>query len=424
MKTSKIFKSTLVFFGIIVSAQALNASKDPGELMAGTARMNITPPVGIEMSGYPNRYEPAKSIHDSLYAKFLILENQGIRVGIISCDLAVYNNRAVLDAARKLKIDHLLVSSIHTHSGPVLGDSKVYEAFVERSMISGLTQALGNMYPARISAGNGTMPQLGYNRITGKGNDIALWRNFERIPYGPVDPDVGIIKIEDEKGYPRVILMMYACHPVANLQNLEISADFCGVATSKVEEAFGENLMCMYMQGAAGDINPLFMSDIVDEKGVHIKTDFTRMETMGGLLAGKAIEIAKNLSPGKDEKSSMKIMADSLKFTGRFNKKAVFNIHITTILLNGKIAIAASPGEYFVKHQLFWKENAEVPFPYFFGYMNNKGGRGPGYVADIRSAAYGGYGADASEGLIEAGAGETIMLRHLQNLYRLRGIMK
>ena len=43
----------------------------------------------------------------------------------------------------------------------------------------------------------------------------------------------------------------------------------------------------------------------------------------------------------------------------------------------------------------------------------------PGYLPDIRSAAYGGYGADAST-RIEIGAGETIMQHHLINLYRLR----
>jgi neutral ceramidase len=424
MKASKMVKTFLVFLGIVVSVQAIGITNNTGKMLAGTARMNITPPLGIEMSGYPNRYEPARSIHDSLYAKFLVLESQGVRVGIISCDLAVYNNKAVLDASKKLKLDHLLISSIHTHSGPVLSSSKEYEAFVEKSMIAGLSKALKSMSPAGISAGYGTLPQLGYNRITGKGDDIALWRNFERIPYGPVDPQVGVIRIDDEKGSPRVILLMYACHPVANLQNLEISADFCGVATSKVEEAFGKNTMCMYLQGAAGDINPLFMSAIVDEKGVHVSTDFTQIETMGGLLAGKTIEIVRNMLPESDGKESIKVKSDSLKFTGRFNKKALFNVHITTILINEKIAIAASPGEYFVKHQLFWKENADVPFPYFIGYIQNNGGKGPGYVADMRSAAYGGYGADASDGLIEAGAGETIMLRHLQNLFRLRGIMK
>jgi hypothetical protein len=44
-----------------------------------------------------------------------------------------------------------------------------------------------------------------------------------------------------------------------------------------------------------------------------------------------------------------------------------------------------------------------------------------GYIPDLRSAAYGGYGADVSTS-IEVGAGGKIMLRHLTSLYELKGM--
>ena len=51
------------------------------------------------------------------------------------------------------------------------------------------------------------------------------------------------------------------------------------------------------------------------------------------------------------------------------------------------------------------------------------GGTWAGYSADPRSAAYGGYGADTST-RIAVGAGETIMMRHLNNLYDLLGMRR
>ena len=47
------------------------------------------------------------------------------------------------------------------------------------------------------------------------------------------------------------------------------------------------------------------------------------------------------------------------------------------------------------------------------------------YVPDIQSAARGGYGAD-QEGpkMIEVGSGEAIMNKHLENYYRLTGLMR
>ena len=56
-------------------------------------------------------------------------------------------------------------------------------------------------------------------------------------------------------------------------------------------------------------------------------------------------------------------------------------------------------------------------------YTLSAGGTWPGYIPDLRSAAYGGYGADAST-RIEVGAGEKIVLRHLTFLYELLGMWK
>jgi hypothetical protein len=49
---------------------------------------------------------------------------------------------------------------------------------------------------------------------------------------------------------------------------------------------------------------------------------------------------------------------------------------------------------------------------------------GPGYVADVRSAALGGYGADQDPKIIEVGAGEAMVTRQLENYYRLNGLMR
>jgi hypothetical protein len=68
--------------------------------------------------------------------------------------------------------------------------------------------------------------------------------------------------------------------------------------------------------------------------------------------------------------------------------------------------------------QAAWKAKAEVPYRLFSGYTYSAGGQWPGYIPDLRSAARGGYGADSR---IEVGAGETIIQRHLRNLYGLQG---
>ena len=92
------------------------------------------------------------------------------------------------------------------------------------------------------------------------------------------------------------------------------------------------------------------------------------------------------------------------------------------MLINREIAIAAVPGEPLHKLQTLWKAQAECPSRSSTATRTRRR-IWPGYIPDLRSAAYGGYGADVST-RIEIGAGETIMQRHLINLYRLQGMWK
>lgn len=416
-----------LLFGMLFSFPDNYSFCSEGELYAGSAKADITPPVGTWIHGGYSRDKPSEGLHDPLNVRVLVLDVDGYRVGIISCDLIKYCNKRVIDTAReRFNISHLLISSSHTHSGPVFGDYMKpdhdfpYARKVEKAMVDGLEKAVNNMFPAKISVGYKSFPQLGYNRLTNRGDAPAMWRDAERVPYGPVDPEVGVIKIEDKEGNPRVILMQYACHPVVNGKNYDISADFPGVAAKLVEEEFGENTICMFVQGGAGDINPMFLSPGAKD---GVETDYSMIEKTGTMLGNEVIALAKSLSPRIRGEVSLKAVADSLEFTKRFDKDHVFNIHFTTVLINNDIAIASFLGEPLVWNQLYWKKNADVPHPFFFGYTYSSGGDFPGYVPDIRSASYGGYGADDSY-IIQVGAAEAIMNKHLENLYRIKGVLK
>jgi neutral ceramidase len=139
---------------------------------------------------------------------------------------------------------------------------------------------------------------------------------------------------------------------------------------------------------------------------------------------GLPIQLAKSLHPVSDQ-SSLGLVADSLHFTGRFNKSLDINLHLSTIIINNDIVIAACPGELFVQLQLEWKEKMRLAGvkPFLFGYTWSAG-KWPGYIADVRSAALGGYGADQGDDLIQPGAGEAIITKQLENYYRLAGLMR
>ena len=420
----------LVFAGVAGAQQSRNA------LLAGTAKVNIT----------PRTDEP---VHDSIYARALVLDANGIRLAFVSVDLAVFTSDRIERACKeKYGITQLMLCSSHTHSEPQPGGKRSfqagnpYTAFYEDQIIKAVGESVTHLFAARISAGRATFPQLGFNRLIPRedGHARESWfsddhytsENPERIPFGPVDPEVGVLRIDDASGQARAIIMNYACHADIVCFNYAVSADYPGVACRKVEEAFGGGVNCLFVQGAGGNIESLQISSRRKGPDDPFQTNYLPMERTGELLAYQVIKLAKRLGEGAPSATppdadtpALRYMEDSLHFTGRFNRKLDLSVHLSTIILNNTIAIAVCPGELFVQLGLDWKEKMELAGvqPFLFGYSWSQG-NWPGYIADVRSAALGGYGADQGGDLIEVGAGETIMTRQLADFYRLNGLMR
>ncbi len=402
---------SLCFSGILTAA--------PGKLMAGTAKVDITPP------------NPKYPVHDRLYARSLILDAGGMRIAFISYDNTGYsNNKLVAELKKKYNLQNIYFCQSHTHSGGWGDPARTEALFTEV-----IDKASKSMFEARISGGHRTFPQLSFNRLIVRddghareswfADDHYRYINRERLPHGPIDPVVGVVKLEDTKGNPRVILMNYACHPDVVWNNFEISADYVGYATKYTEEAFDNKVNCLFIQGGAGNQAPLFKDGGRTGPDDPRKANYDLIERMGKLLSIEAVKLAKELYPNPYDAADIKMKSDSLKFTGRFDKTRSFNPHFSTIIINNRYAIATFPGEPFIKFQIDWKREIEPydAIPFFFGYVW-EGGRVPGYVPDVRSAALGGFGADQNVNGIEVGAGEKIMLEHLENFYILNGLMR
>jgi neutral ceramidase len=401
------------------------------ELKAGVARVEITPSTFMPMYGYSNRKcGPANGTHDPLFAKVLVLESGGSRMAIVTADVgSLVSENLRRDVASKLKIPVLLLSASHTHSAPAFlpfgsapattDEARSYLAEVDRKIFSAIENASQSMFPARLGVGKGAL-QLGYNRLVLRedGRARALFDNLERVPYGPVDPELVLLRVEDAEGRARALLVHYAVHAVVlGPTSCKYSADYPGVLQSAVERQL-EGTQVMFVQGGAGDINPLFQG-----RSGREADDFAVMEKMGQLLAAEVLRANKTVKLLAAVVDPIQVRSELMTFADRWEKDKTIEVGITTILLGREIAIATVPGEPLHKLQQMWKEQADVPHPLFYGYTYSAGGTWAGYIPDLRSAAYGGYGADAST-RIELGAGEKIMLRHLTFLYGLLGMWK
>ena len=111
----------------------------------------------------------------------------------------------------------LLLAALHTHSAPSFlpfGSAPVrdssgaaYQAELERRIFSAVEQASKIVAPAKLVVGRGSI-QLGYNRLIPQsdGRSRVAYRNPERIPYGPVDPEFVLLRVDDMTGHTRAML--------------------------------------------------------------------------------------------------------------------------------------------------------------------------------------------------------------------------
>ena len=389
--------------------------------------MEITPAALMQMYGYANRKcGPANGTHDPLFAQALVLEAGGSRLAIVTLDLgSMVSDNLRKEIGSKLGIPIVLLAASHTHSAPSFlpfGSSPTkdpaapaYIAELERKIFEAVERASNAMAPATLGVARGSI-QLGYNRLLPRddGRTRALFDNLERVPYGPVDPEVVLLRVDGLDGRPRALLVHYAAHAVVlGPTNCKYSADYPGVMKAAVSRAL-PGTEVMFVQGGAGDINPLFQG----RSGIE-ETDFRVVDRMGTLLAEEIIRANGRVSAVPAGAEGIESRSEIIAFRDRWDPGVTMDVGLTTVLINGAVAIAAVPGEPLHRLQRIWKERAEVPVPLFYAYTFSSGGTWAGYIPDLRSAAHGGYGADAST-RIEIGSGERIMERHLINLYDMQ----
>ena len=151
--------------------------------------------------------------------------------------------------------------------------------------------------------------------------------------------------------------------------------------------------------------------------------DFALVDRLGRLLAAEVLRVNGRVTPLTPVSAPLRVKREVQTLRDRWTSDATIDVGTTTLLIGDDVAIATLPGEPMHRLQRLWKEQADVPVPLFWGYTWSAGGTWAGYIPDLRSAAYGGYGADVSTRL-EVGAGERLVWKHLQNLYELRDMWK
>jgi len=411
-------------------------------LEAGVARVDITPPIGIPLEGYPGSDRSATGIRDPLYARVLLLRAGAQRIVLVDLDLIAPFEPEYISELRGAVREHasyVLATAIHTHSGPPLIPThspapRDWEASAVGKIAEAIRQAEARAVPARLGVGYGAA-FIAHNRLRHDREHGVIWfeKNWTGVTTAPVDPTLAVIRVDDMSGDALAILVNYACHPVIFGPDSRLySADFPGVMTQVVEKASGGKALCFFLQGGDGDINPLYAATSLAEGAVEIS------ERAGRELGLVAARVAAQIQTVQDPAPSLQFSEDLMTFGPRWDArqwlaahpqdtrsiqsktKPEYELPVTTVLIDKRIAVMGMPGEPFVDFQQQWRARCPVRDCIFLGYANGY----YGYFPTIEAATFGGYGAAHPSTWIEVGAGERMLDHGIERVYQMLGRIK
>jgi hypothetical protein len=397
------------------------AANDAGVLYAGTAKVDITPQIGINMCGFAGR-AGAVGVHDPLFARVVVLKENNLSVAIVSSDLVwLHSGRIIDEAKKKWQIDHVILCGTHTHSGPMDTPGPWYSS-MEEKVISAIGDASKNLFPAHIGAEKAPFESdfLSYNRrfIQADGKVSMWWENPSRKPNGPVDPTLRVIRIDDDSGTTRAVMVHYAAHPVVlGGKNVQISADYPGATVNYIDQEMGGKVMTMFFQGGGGDVHPY-------ETGLSGEHGFEIVRQTGVSLGKQALLMAKGIRPMREKGGdSIKVAQSVISMAYREDKTKIVDVGVMAVLINKDIALAVISGEPFVQHQLDLSAKSPVKNTFLLGYaFFGKGIPLPTYLPSMQAVKDGGYGAGpGSANFLEAGAGERMIDEAVKLINELQG---
>src|SRR5262249_32747003 len=90
----------------------------------------------------------------------------------------------------------------------------------------------------------------------------ALPRDEDVASVGPIDPQIGLLRLDREDGRPLAVIYNFACHPIMNPPSKGSSADIPGFASAVIEESLAHGALAFFVQGCGGDINPIRYKEV------------------------------------------------------------------------------------------------------------------------------------------------------------------
>ena len=395
-------------------ASATPAFAGPLPYRVGVARVDITPDHPIRLNGFGGRRTESEGVYQKLHARALAIEDGTVQpavlmaVDVLGIPAEVFDEVAKRLAAKaNLPKTRLAITATHTHTGPMLTGAnptlfgvpipnahlanidRYTPRFIDKLEEAALA-AIKDLKPAKLEWGVG-------------GAKFAANR---RTANGPVDHDLPVLFVKDEKGAVRAVYLNYACHCVT-LSHNKLGGDWAGYAAASVEDAFAGSVALVAI-GCGADQNPKSgvtggKEDVAAGQGREIAAEVQRLSRnflapVTGNLVCKVTELdlpfARHPTRAEwDEKAKrMDAIGHHARVTlAKLDRGEKLPAHlgypVQTWAFGESLAMVHLPGEVVVDYALRLKKELDGRRVWVTAYANHS----PCYIPSERVLKEGGY---------------------------------
>ena len=238
----------------------------------GVARTSITPPVGIYARSWGSaKHDTAEGVHKPLLATCIVFQDLSRKTELVLITLDVMilwqgeadRIRAIILERLGLKPHQLILHPSHSHSTPFLLSSQSdrpgghliapYLATIPPACCELIAAARAQARPAILTWAYGRCG-LAFNRDA---IDPTTGRDICGLNLAVKADDTLLVgRVTDDGGGVSATIVNYACHPVSlGGGNRLLSPDYIGAMREVVEKETA-GAVCVFFQGAAGDVTP------------------------------------------------------------------------------------------------------------------------------------------------------------------------
>lgn len=288
----------------LLPALLIACSASAASWRAAVGTRDITPNLSehrIYLAGYGAKGRRPTAIHDSLYARSLVISDGKATVAIVAVDSIGIFHEDVLDIRRQLNWDsktkYLMVAATHDHAapdtlglwGPLPGVSGVdpkYQKHWKTAVVELVRELEGRMEPAQLAAAETKLDPSGLC--------------FDHRDPVVIDPYLNVLSLKSAKGRALGTVVRWSCHPEAlERDNYGVSADYPGALCAKVEKETGAP--CVFLSGIIGGL----MSPEIDRQD-SVEIARAEAKRVGEAVAAAALAAAKTAEPISAERFGFK----------------------------------------------------------------------------------------------------------------------